>query len=209
MSSMGCGRSPPAIIAAKRATARFPTVCCKPRSACEPCANGGASATRGFGADYTHEASEPAYVGVVYAPPSGSGPPGKSGPPAAARARVVSIAFRHGRFTITLACPAGGGACATSTVTVAVTEHLRNGRLTAVSAKARPKTHTKVVTIASAAAALAAGQTQTLTSPLNGNGAGLLKRYGRLTALATLHEYGIVISTTTTHLVRTAATKKK
>ena len=80
----------------------------------------------GFHADYSHEAASPSYVGVVYGTAS-SGPstPGVS----RATPRVTSVASVAGKVVVKLSCPPGASGCASVTVKVTVTEHLKGGRL--------------------------------------------------------------------------------
>jgi hypothetical protein len=151
----------------------------------------------GFSADYAHESAEPAYVGVIY------GSPVK---PAARSPRIASLSGARGKVTAKLSCPAGGAACSAATLTVSVTEHLRSGRLTAVSAKA--KTRTKVVSIGAGSAVLAAGQTRTVTIALSSAGRSLLSRFGKLSALVTLKAAGRTIASETVHITKAPAAKK-
>ena len=139
----------------------------------------------GFHADYAHETSSPPYVGVVY----GAAPPSPSTPGRAlATPRVLSIASVAGKVVVKLSCPAGANGCASVTVKITVTEHLKGGRVTAVSAKARSRT--KIVVIAIRSAPLAAGRTTSLRLLLNRTGARLLKKYRKLQALVTVSAAG-------------------
>jgi hypothetical protein len=168
----------------------------------------------GFTADYSHETAVPAYVGVVYGTPAGSGPGGGSAQapkPKAAVVHVGSIAHKQGKLAVTLSCPAGGATCQAASVRVTVTEHLKGGKVIAVTAhKGKKKTAVKKrqVVIASGSAALAAGTSKTLVLALNGSGKALLAKYGKLTAILTVTSGGQTIGTTTVHLQKAPKGKK-
>jgi len=92
---------------------------------------------RGFFPDYN--ATGQGFIGAEYgASPSAPSTPTTTTSPsplAAPTAKLTSIVVASGgKFTIKLSCPAGVAACAKDTVAVTVLEHLRGGRLTAVSA---------------------------------------------------------------------------
>ena len=125
-----------------------------------------ATLANGFTADYTHEASEPAFVGALYGASAGGGPGSglapKSKPPVI---HVGSISHKQGKPTVTLSCPAGGGACQVVSVQATVIEHLKGGKITAVSArkgKKKAAAKKKRVVIATGSATLAAGASKTL-----------------------------------------------
>ncbi len=99
-----------------------------------------ASVTNGFGADYSQTGAINAVYGKTTAPPPPPPPPHKS-----ATAHVGKISGGGGKLTIKLSCPAGGHACATATITATIVEHLKRGRLTAVTARARARTRTVVI----------------------------------------------------------------
>jgi hypothetical protein len=171
------------------------------------------SVANGFGGDYAHESSQPAFVGVVYGglhsgPGSGGAPP--KGTPAPPLAHLASISASHGKIIAKLACPAGGTACATDTLRVSIVEHLAHGRITAITAAAKKHAaKTKTVLIAGGTATFTAGATKTLTLTLNAIGRALLARYGKLTALVTIGSGGKTIETLTVHLVKPAKSKKR
>lgn len=78
-----------------------------------------------------------------------------------------------------------------------VTEHLKRGRITALSAKHRGKRkrNTKIVLIATKSVSLPAGRTVNLRLSLNGTGAKLLKSYRTLHALLTISSAGKTVHT--------------
>ncbi len=167
----------------------------------------------GFAADYAHETSEPSFVGVVYGGSAGGGPGGGSAPkPKPPVVHVGSISRKQGKLVVTLSCPAGGATCQAPSVRVTVTEHLKGGKVIAVTARKRKKkvvVKKKQVVIASGSAALAAGTSKTLELALNGTGNGLLKKFGKLTAIVTVSSGGQTISTATVHLQKAPKGKKK
>ena len=169
----------------------------------------------GFTADYTHESSEPPYVGVIYGSSSYTGP-GKTGTTAPANPTVSSIkSGKGGTLTVTLSCPAGGGSCTAAQITATVTEHLKGSKITAVSAaakskkKSKAKPKTKQVVIASSSPTLAAGSEKTITLTLNATGKKLLAKYGKLSTLVTVTVNGKVIQKQTVKLTEPAKGKGK
>jgi hypothetical protein len=176
-----------------------------------------AALANGFTADYSHEASEHAFVGVVYgASAGGSGgssgtgkTPGSKPPPVV---HTGSISRKQGKPTVTLSCPTGGAACQAVSIRATVTEHLKGGRVTAVTArKGKKKAAAKKqqVVIATGSASLAAGASKTLELTLNGTGSALLRKYGKLTAIATVSSGGETISTATVHWQKATKRKRK
>lgn len=159
------------------------------------------SVGNGFAADYAHESSEPAFVGVY----RGTG--GGTAPAPAPTAHVVSIAGGHGKLTLVITCPSGGASCTTATLTVSVVEHLKGSRLTAVSAGAKATTRT--VAVAGGRIALAAGAHKTLSFSLNAKGLALLKHFGELSALAKVTSGSTVLRHATVHILKPAKRKAK
>ncbi|HEY3758749.1 MAG TPA: hypothetical protein VGL37_03250 [Solirubrobacteraceae bacterium] len=150
----------------------------------------------GFTADYTHESSESPYLGVVYGSSGGGVKTGTTGPgTTTAQAKVDKATAAKGRVSVELTCPTGGGACGKATVKVTITEHLKHGRIVAISAGKHPKSTEKVLVIATGSISLAAGKTATLSLPLNAAGAKLLKKYRKLQALATVSTAGKTLGT--------------
>ena len=138
----------------------------------------------GFTADYAHEASEPAFVGVLYGAPAGGGPgagtpPGGSAPkPKPPVVHIGSISHKQGKLAVTLSCAVGGATCQAASVQVTVIEHLKGGKVIAVTARKGKKKGTvkkKQVVIATGSAALAAGTSKTIELALNGAGNALLE----------------------------------
>ncbi len=167
----------------------------------------------GFTADYAHEASEPAFVGVLYGAPAGGGPGGGSAPkPKPPVVHIGSISHKQGKLAVTLSCAAGGATCQAASVQVTVIEHLKGGKVIAVTARKGKKKRTvkkKQVVIATGSAALAAGTSKTIELALNGAGNALLEKYGKLTAIVTVSSGGQTISTATVHLQKAPKGKKK
>jgi hypothetical protein len=155
----------------------------------------------GFSADYTHESSEPPYVGVIYGQGSAviKSIVGKTGA-TANNPTVSTIKSSKGNIVATLSCPAGGASCATANILVTVTEHLKGSKVTAITAvakskKKKSKATMKQVVIASSSATLAAGTTKTITLTLNAAGKKLLAKYHKLQVLVTVSAAGKTIRT--------------
>lgn len=166
----------------------------------------------GFSADYSHESSEAAFVGVVYgAGPTNTGPPSTgTGVKAPGVVHLASISGKRGKITIKLSCPAGGAACSADTLTAVVVEHFKHGKLTAVtSSGGKKKPKTKTVVIAGGSASLAAGATETLTLKLNATGRALLARYGKLNVLVTISAGGKTIEKLAVRVLEPPKPKKK
>jgi hypothetical protein len=95
-----------------------------------------AALANGFTADYAHEASEPAFVGIVYGASAGGAPgSGLAAKPKLQVVQVGSISHKQGKPTVTLSGPTGGAACQVVSVRATVIEHLKGGKITAVSAQ--------------------------------------------------------------------------
>ena len=169
----------------------------------------------GFSADYSHESSEPAFVGAIYGASAGStGGPGTGvkgpAPTPTPVAQVGLISGGHGNLTVALSCPAGGGACPAATVQATVTEHLKGSKITAISAKKKKSAaKTKQVVIASGGASLAAGTSETLTLKLNGAGSALLAKYGKLTAKVNVSAGGKTLDTAAVTVQKAKKPKQK
>jgi hypothetical protein len=176
-----------------------------------------ATVGNGFSADYSHETSEGAYVGIVYhaaggatTTTTGTGSASKPPPPLA----HLQKALKGGRgdLTVTLSCPPAGAACAAATLRATVTEHLKGGKITAITArkrKAKTGARTRQVLIASADVTLAAGTTKTLTVTLNAVGRALLDRYGKLTTKVTIDSGASTLESTILILQRPKQPKKR
>jgi hypothetical protein len=178
----------------------------------------------GFTADYSHESSEPAFVGAVYGTLAGGGggsstagtstggSSSRGGPAPAPLVHVVSAAGGPGNLAVTLSCPAGAGACQAAILQATVTEHLKGSKVAAISAKKskkKPAAKTRQVVIASGGATLAAGTTKSFTLTLNGAGSALLAKYGKLAAKVTVSSAGKTIGTATITLHKATKGKKK
>jgi hypothetical protein len=166
----------------------------------------------GFSADYSHEEASPAFVGVSYgASTAGTGVKGPPPTPPPS-AHVVSISGGHGSLTAALSCPAGGLACMTATVRATVTEHLKGGKLTAITArkgKKKAAAKTKTVVIATGSVSLAPGASKTLELSLNAAGRALLAKYGKLTAIVTVSSAGKTLDTATVTVQKAKKPKHK
>ncbi len=173
----------------------------------------------GFSPDYSHESSTPASVGVIYhetpagVAPGGSGSPGGGAPTANAAAplaHIGALSGGRGAITVTISCPAGGAACSALTVTLAVTEHLKRGKIVAITAASgKASTRTKRVVIGTASASLAAGASKKLTIKLNGTGRALLAKYGKLATIVTITSSGKTLEAATVHVRPAAKPKSK
>lgn len=177
-----------------------------------------ATVSGGFTADYTHESSEPPYVGVVYSPSGTPAPIGKAGTTATSNPTVSAIRGGKGRLTATLSCPAGGESCAAANIVATVTEHLQGSRVTAITAAAKSKAQkskakkskakTEQVAIASSSATLAAGTTKTIALTPNATGKKLLAKHRKLQVSVTVRVAGKAIRTKTVTITAAKASGK-
>jgi hypothetical protein len=134
-----------------------------------------------------------------------------TGPTSPPNAHVVSVSGARGKFTVTLSCPATGAACAPVSLQATVKEHLKDSKVTAITAGGKKKkahATTKQVVVASGSVTLAAGTTKTLTLTLDSTGRALLSKFGKLPAIVTASSAGKTIDTTTV-TVQKAKTKRK
>ncbi|HXQ01195.1 MAG TPA: hypothetical protein VN845_14170, partial [Solirubrobacteraceae bacterium] len=122
-----------------------------------------------------------------------------TGSTSAPSANVASISGAGGEFTATVSCPVGGAACAALSLQATVKEHLKGGKVKAVTAGAKKKVGitTKQVVVGSVGVTLAAGATQALTLKLNSTGQALLAKFGKFTALVTVSSAGKTSATFT------------
>jgi hypothetical protein len=140
-----------------------------------------ASVGSGFGADYTKEAASPAYVGVIYGQSAAAAP----------TLSVGKISASGSKLSAKLSC-GKGAACSGVKIAGTVTEHLKRGKLKAVTARAHAgakktkKATTRVVVVASVTATVAAGASKTISIGLNATGRKLLARFHKLTVLTTV-----------------------
>jgi hypothetical protein len=175
-----------------------------------------ATVGNGFSADYSHEEASPAFVGVVYGATSkpGSGSSAGTSSTPAPVVHIVHVAGVAGRLTVTLSCSAGAAACQAASIQATVTEHLKGGRVTAVTArkgkkKKKAAAKTRQVVIATGSATLAAGTSKTLELTLNGPGSALLAKHGKLAAIVTVSSGGKTIGTATVKLQKATKGKRK
>jgi hypothetical protein len=124
--------------------------------------------------------------GVELVPASTTGPPVAPVIKPAGVLHVVSVKGGAGSVTVKLSCSGATGCPAA--IKVALIEHLRRGRIVALSAA--KKSTTRTLTIASRSSALAAGATRTLTLKLNRAGLALLGSHRALPALVTVSSAG-------------------
>lgn len=173
-----------------------------------------AAVSGGFSADYTHESSEPPYVGVIYGENVGkTGTIGKTGATTVNNPTVSAIKGGKGNLTATLSCLASGESCAAANIVATVTEHLRGSKVTAISAatkskKKKSKAKTKRVVVAASSTTLAAGTTKTITLTLNATGKKLLAKYRKLQVLVTVSVAGKTIRTQTVTITTAKASGK-
>jgi hypothetical protein len=191
-----------------------------------------ASVGGGFAADYTHESTSPAYVGLVYGggTPGGGGTTGGGGGTTgggggttgggggttgggtpgggltAARAPTVdTISGGSGTTAVKLSCPSGEAACSAYTAIATVTEHLKGKKVTAITASSK----LNVVVIAKSSGTLAAGDSTTAKLTLNATGKALLKKFGKLKAVVKVTAGGKTLKTQTVSITEPKQSKKK
>jgi hypothetical protein len=152
----------------------------------------------GFSADYTKETASPAYVGLVYGGVASAAKPALS---------VGKVSGSGGKLSVKLGC-GKSAACKSVRIVGTVKEHLKRGKVKAVtaSAHAAKKVTTKVVVVASASKTLSAGATKTVSIKLNATGRKLLARFHKLTVHLTVRIGGKTVKSLT---VVVRASKKK
>jgi len=152
----------------------------------------------GFTADYTKETASTPYVGVVYGGVAST----------AATLSVGKVSGSGGKLSVKLGC-GKSGKCANVRIVGTVKEHLKRGKVKAVtaSAHAAKKAATKVVVVASASKTLSAGATKTVSISLNATGRKLLARFHKLTVDLTVRIGGKTVKSET--VVVRASKKKK
>jgi len=173
-----------------------------------------ASTSNSFSTDYSHQSvpNGTSYVGVVYnAVPAAAG--GTSSGSATVKPSAGSIKGGAAEVMVKLACPSGK-TCSSYEVTGKVTEHLKRGKVTAVSAragekKAKKQVTTKVVTIASASGSVGDGKSKAVTLRLNKAGEALLKRFKKLKVSVTVTAGGKTVKTETVTVTEPKSKKKK
>ena len=127
--------------------------------------------------------------------PSEPQPPQLPTPPSASTASVGRVRVQGASVVLQLACSAGGG-CGKVTATLSVLEHLRAGRVVAISAKKHRRQATRRVVVGRASVQLAAGQRRQLRVGLNRAGRLLLRRFGKLRATLRVAQGGTAVKTT-------------
>jgi hypothetical protein len=118
--------------------------------------------------------------------------------PAAGVLHVLSVKGGADVVNVTLSCSAGGTSCAAA-LKVTLVEHLRHGKVVALSAA---KTAKRTVTIAAGSTTLAAGTTRKLTLKLNQTGKRLQARHSTLQAAATVTSAGHTVRSATVSITR-------
>lgn len=103
-----------------------------------------------------------------------------------ATASIAAFKLNDAKLTIDLSCAGSPSQSCTGTLALSTLEHLRSGKLTALSASHKPKKQTRTVVLASATYIIAGGTNQTLTIAANATGRQLLARYHGLAAELTL-----------------------
>ncbi len=106
---------------------------------------------------------------------------------------------------VSIKCSGTTGQKCPVTLTLSVTETIRNGKVIAITAKKKkPKTKKKTVVIGRMSATLVVGQRKTLTVSLNRTGKQLLARRHVLRAKLTVTERGkakpVLVKTVTFHV---------
>ncbi len=103
-----------------------------------------------------------------------------------ATASIAAFKLNGAKLTAELSCAGSPSQSCTGTLALSTLEHLRSGKLTALSASHKTKKQSRTVLLASASYVIAAGTSQTLTITLNATGRQLLAKYHRLPAELTL-----------------------
>jgi hypothetical protein len=171
--------------------------------------SGGFAGANSFGVDASkaNATSGSAYIAAVYggAASGSGGSAGSSG--SGESASLGSVAGKGTAITAALRC-AGAASCGAYTLKATVTEHLVNGKLKAVTARAKTgKRKTIVVTVAQVHGSIAASAATKVTLRLNATGQRLLKRYHHLNVRVTLTSDGKTSSRVVT-LTQVRADKK-
>jgi hypothetical protein len=151
--------------------------------------------SEGFTADYTHESSEPAYVGAIYgasAPRSSTTPTTRTTPTttttttptsSSAKAKITGVSSSAGRVTVKLSCPTGASACGSVTVKITIAKRVKkHGHMT-----------TETIVLASGTVSLSTGARTTLKLHVSSAGKQLLRKHRDLQALATVIEAGLKV----------------
>lgn len=164
-----------------------------------------AAVSDGFTADYSKETASPGYVGVVY---------GGSASTGAAKPSAKALKGGAAEIKATLSCAQSAKSCLKYSITATITEHLKGGKLTAVSARAsnkktKKKATTKVVKVATYTGSVSAGKSKTITIKLNGAGDALLKRFGKLKVSVTISAGGEKLASATVTVTRAPKGKAK
>lgn len=136
-----------------------------------------------FTADYSKEAASLAFVGVIYGQSAAAAP----------ALSVGKISASASKLSVKLSC-GQGAACSGVKIAGTVTEHLKRGKVRAVTAsahaaaakKTKKKPTTRVVVVASATATVTAGASKAVSIGLNATGRKLLARFHKLTVLTTV-----------------------
>ena len=171
----------------------------------------------GFAADYSHETTSPAYIGVVYGAAGGTGgptptptptppPPPKPSTLGYGTASVKGIAVR-----LTLTCSAGGG-CTRATVRETIRVRVKGRTILGIATgktKSTKKIKIKVLVIGTRSLTPASGRSTTVAVSLNATGRRLLARFHRLRLTVTVATGGKVRKTYTPTVNQPKARKRK
>lgn len=112
--------------------------------------------------------------------------------------------------SVLVSCAGASGSTCGITVSLYVTETLKVGKVTAVTAKtkAKPKTTKRTVTIGMTTVTLSAGQSKTVSVKLNAAGLALLSKQHHLPAILTVLSGAKTLATQTVNLAQAASKTK-
>jgi hypothetical protein len=114
---------------------------------------------------------------TVTSPPTATGTsPGTSPNTTATTATAGHASVSGTSAGVPVQCTGASGTTCDVAVSLSDTETLKGGKLTAISAKAKPKTKKRTVSVGTSSVTLAAGQNVTVTVKLNSTGQSLLRR---------------------------------
>jgi virginiamycin B lyase len=145
---------------------------------------------------------------------SGGGSTGSSGSGTPQPPKLQAITLAGGdTIKVSLSCASTAAECAPGIIAETVTEKLRGGVITGITAERRAerkvvRTVTRQVIIAKGTITPGPGQTRILTLTLDKTGRELLARYHKLSAALTVKVSGKVIKRTTAHLRELTTTKQ-
>ena len=180
------------------------------------------SVSGGFAADYSHETTSPAYIGVVYGASGGGGIPSPTPSPSPSPApsptapRPSTLGYgkasaKGSTVRVTLSCSTGGG-CKTATIRETIRVRTTRGRILGIAfSKARSTKHAKVqvLTVGTRRLTPASDTQTTATVTLNATGRRLLARFHRLRLKVTVSTGGKIHKTYIRTVHQTKAKRHK